>query len=125
MRPTDSKYSSTIDFTTGLHEPQVDPARVHAVTQEALSQLPPSATASLICCLVTSLHEQTWASSGSPISSPPRPSGRISSSGLAGSGIPGLVEVDTIGRSTPYADASPTRTPPSSRVPSSETTSFL
>ena len=37
---------------------------MQAVTHEALSQLPPSATASLICCLVTSLHEQTCASSG-------------------------------------------------------------
>ena len=121
MRPTDSKYSSTIVFTTGLHEPQVEPARVQAVTHEALSQLPPSATASLICCLVTSLQEQTCASSGRRRSMPPRPVGRISSSGLAGSGMP----EDTIGRSTPYAEASPTRMPPSSRVPSSETTSFL
>ena len=58
---------------------------------------------------------------GDARSRPPRAMGRISSSGLSGRAMPEA----TIGRSTPYADASPTRIPPSRRVPVSSTTSFL
>ena len=97
------------------------PARVHALTHGTSAQ-PPSAIASSICRLVTSLQEQTCGLVGQRRSRRrPAPAGRISSSGLAGSAMP----LTTIGRSTPYAEASPTRMPPSSGVPSSETTSFL
>ena len=76
--------------------------------------------------MLTLLHEQTTASSGiarTPCPAPVevRDAGRISSSGLSGSAMP----LPTMGRSTPYADASPTRIPPSSLVASDETTSFL
>ena len=89
--------------TTVLQEPQVDPARVWAVTQAASTHGPPSLsvdsseTAALISALLTSLHEQTCRSSGSSSSSPPREAGRISSSGFSGSSIPDA----TIGRRTP------------------------
>src|SRR6478735_5718430 len=121
LLPWAAKKSSTIFLTTGLQDPQVLPALVHFVTHAGPSQLPFSATAASIWAFVTSLHEQTCASGGSPISGTPRPAGRIRSSGLSGSAMPEA----TIGRSTPYADASPTSTPPSSWVPSAETTSFL
>ena len=39
--------------------------------------------------------------------------------------VAALIPLLTIGRSTPYAEASPTRMPPSSRVPPSLPTSFL
>src|SRR5262245_58006957 len=94
-----------------LQEPQVEPARV----------VVPAAAAATISALVTSLQEQTCASSGRVGIPPPPPAGRISSSGLSGSGSPEAA----IGRSTPYADASPTSTPPRRRLPSSEITSFL
>src|SRR4051812_50050692 len=87
VRPLASNQSSTIFFTTGLHEPQVEPARVHLVTHEALSQ-PPSATASTICFFVTSLHEHTCASSGSPTSTPARSSGRLSAPRVGRRGHP-------------------------------------
>ena len=94
------------------------PAFVQVFTQATSSQAcrRRAATAATISPLVTLLHEQTCASSGMPgARPPPRAAGRISSSGLSGSAMP----LATIGRSTPYAEASPTRIPPSRRVPSS------
>ena len=105
---------------------------MHFLTQAASSQAWPSApsavapveTAVTMSPLLTSLQEQTCASSGiaaTPVPAPPRAAGRISSSGLAGSAMP----LETIGRRIPYAVASPTRIPPRRRLPSSVTTSFL
>ena len=88
-RPAAAKCSSTIVRTSGLQEPQVVPARVQALTQATSAHgFSARATASTICALVTSLQEQTCASSGSPTSAPPRLAGRIRSSGFSGSSMP-------------------------------------
>ena len=89
---------------------------VHALTHgDVLAGVPVEApTRRGSSPLVTSLQEQTCASSGMPGLAAPRDAGRIRSSGLAGSSMP----LETIGRRMPYAEASPTRMPPSSASPS-------
>ena len=84
-----------------------------------------SSAAARISPLLTLLHEQMTASAGSSIPAEPVRGGRSSSSGFSGSSMPPIPSTETIARSDPYADASPTRMPPSSRLPSAETTSFL
>ncbi len=103
-------------LTVGRHPPHVVPALVHALTC-AMSHAP-SAIAPQIAPLVTPLHEHTSASSGSAPAPGFSPAGEISAAGSPGSSRP------TSGRNVPYADASPTRIPPSSVFASSDTTSF-
>src|SRR5581483_4304483 len=115
---TPSLTSSVLSM--GTHEPQLVPARVHAL--RAGTSWAPPAIAAHRAPLVTALHEHTWAESGSesaPISTPP---GLIIATGSAGSGEP------TSGRNVAYREASPTSTPPSrvfgSALSEPETTSF-
>ncbi len=78
----------------GTQEPQVVPALVQSLILPTVSQ-PPSTTASVMAPLLTVLHEQISASSGSastPIPPPP-PDGASSAAGVAGSERP------TMGRS--------------------------
>lgn len=106
-------------FTIMTHEPHAAPAFVQALTA-ATSAQPSSCTAPRIVPAVTLLHEHTSASSGrSPVGAATPPSGMRYAAGSAPSSPP------TSGRSDPYADASPTRMPPSSVFASSESTSFL
>ncbi|MNT72587.1 hypothetical protein D3C72_2112050 [compost metagenome] len=86
----------------------------------------PSPTAAQIWPLVTLLHEQIWAVSGSA-SAPsaglalPSEDGRIRNSGDSGSSM----RFSIIWSRVPYSSASPTSTPPSRYLPQSDTTSFL
>ncbi|CPU65346.1 Uncharacterised protein [Mycobacteroides abscessus] len=109
-----------IFLTSGRHDPQLVPARVHALTP-ARSVHPCSVTAPRIVPAPTLLHEQTVASSGSSRSGapPPDPSGSRNSPGSPGSSVP------SVGRSDAYGAASPTNTPPRSVRASSDRTSFL
>src|SRR5690606_32206063 len=103
------------------HDPHDVPARVHPLIAPTLSQ-PSSTIALLMAPFVTALQEQIWASSGSastPTALSPPPAGPISAAGSPGSSLP------TSGRRSVYSLASPTSTPPSSVLASSETTSFL
>jgi hypothetical protein len=110
--------------TSATQPPQVAPALVQAFISATVQA--PSPTAAQIRPLVTLLHEQIWAVSGS--ASTPRPgralpslAGRIRNSGSAGSAMP----LSAICSSVPYSAASPTSTAPSSCLPSSLTTIFL
>jgi len=86
----------------------------------------PPATAEQIWALLTLLHEQIWAESGS--ASGPRPGlawpsllGRIKNSGFLGRAMP----FSAICSRVPYSSALPTSTAPSRRLPSSLITIFL
>src|SRR5436305_6591517 len=103
-------------FTSGTHDPQVVPARVHALTA-ATSVQPCSRIAVGMVSWVTALHEQIWALPGRALPSP-APAGASSASGGAGSGPP------RVARNVGYALASPTSTPPSRVCASSESTSL-
>ncbi len=114
--------ASSSCLSNGTQEPHEVPASVHFFSS-GTSQQPP-AMASVRSPLVTLLHEQICAPAGSAPTPkvPPAPfsgpAGDISASGSPGKGSP------TIGRSTPYDDASPTRMPPNSVLASSESTSL-
>src|SRR5918997_6111890 len=112
--------ASSSCFSSGTQEPHEVPASVHFFSS-GTSQQPP-AMASVRSPLVTLLHEQICAVGGNaptpnPAAPPSVPAGAINAIGSPGSLSP------TIGRSTPYDDASPTRMPPSSVVASSDNTS--
>src|SRR5215208_1926337 len=113
--------ASSSCLSSGTHDPHEVPASVHFFSS-GTSQQPP-AMASVRSPLVTLLHEQICAAAGSaPTPNPPAPPsdppGAINAIGSPGSLSP------TIGRSTPYDDASPTRIPPSSVLASSDSTSL-
>src|SRR3954452_11965082 len=113
--------ASSSCLSNGTHEPHEVPASVHFFSS-GTSQQPP-AMASVRSPLVTLLHEQICAVGGSaptpnPAAPPSDPAGAINAIGSPGSASP------TIGRSTPYDDASPTRMPPSRALASSESTSL-
>src|ERR1700761_6232040 len=108
-------------LSSGTHDPHDVPAAVHDLSEGTSPQ--PSAIAHFRSPLVTLLHEQICAESGSaptPKAEAPPPdcAGAISASGSPGSSLP------TIGRNTPYDEASPTSTPPSRVLASSESTSL-
>src|SRR5690242_12676795 len=108
-------------LSSGTHDPQDVPALVQFFSDGTSVQ--PPAIASHRSPLLTLLHEQICAAAGSeptpsPVEPLPDPGGAISAIGSPGNGSP------TIGRSTPYADASPTRIPPSSVLASSDSTSL-
>src|SRR3954470_4163351 len=108
-------------LSNGTHDPHEVPAAVQDLRAGTSAQ--PAVMAHFRSPLVTLLHEQICAASGSaptpraPAPSPD-PAGAMSASGSPGNSLP------TIGRSPPYDDASPTSTPPSSVLASSESTSF-
>src|SRR6185312_2034722 len=113
--------ASSSCLSSGTHDPHEVLANVHFL--RSATSLQPPAIASHRSPLVTLLHEQICAAAGSdptpsPVAPPSDPTGAISASGSPGNGSP------TIGRSTPYADASPTRMPPSSVLASSDSTSL-
>ncbi|CKT17314.1 Uncharacterised protein [Mycobacterium tuberculosis] len=113
--------ASSSCLSSGTHDPHDVPAAVHDFSAGTSPQ--PSAIAHFSSPLVTLLHEQIWAESGSAPTPKapapaPDPAGAISARGSPGSSAP------TIGRSTPYDEASPTSTPPSSVVASSESTNL-
>src|SRR5690242_4668599 len=113
--------ASSSCLSSGTHDPHEVPANVHFL--RSATSLQPPAIASRSPPLVTLLHEQICAAAGSdptpsPVAPPSDPTGAISASGSPGNGSP------TIGRSTPYADASPTRMPPSKVLASSDSTSL-
>src|SRR5947209_19498633 len=99
--------ASSSCLSKGTQEPHDVPAAVHDLSAGTSAQ--PSAIAHLRSPLVTLLQEQICAESGSaptPRAAPPPDwAGAISASGSPGSSLP------TIGRSTPYDEASPTSTP--------------
>ncbi|MCY1505716.1 hypothetical protein D9M68_399380 [compost metagenome] len=110
--------------TSGTQPPQVAPAWVQAFISAGVHT--PWPTASQIWPLVTLLHEQICALSGS--ASTPRPGlalpsldGRIRNSGSSGSAMPLSASCSSV----PYSVASPTSTAPKSCLPSSLTTIFL
>jgi len=110
--------------TSGTQPPQVAPALQPAFSSAMV--VAPLPTASQIWPLVTLLHEQICAESGSasgprPGFSLPSPEGRIRNSGLAGSAMP----LSAICSSVPYSAASPINTAPSNCLPSSLMTIFL
>src|SRR5262245_50527918 len=112
-----------MSVTSGTQPPQPVPALVHFFSSP-LSTIPLSLIAEQICPLLTLLHEQIWQSSAiSP--APPRfappPDPTINSPGFTGS----VVWHFAMTESCPYSLASPTRTPPSSLVPSGLKSSFL
>src|SRR4051812_569436 len=102
-------------LSVGTQDPQPVPAFVHILSDGTSAQ--PAPTAATMSALVTAWQEHTWASSGS--AGLVTPGGAISEPGSAGSGRP------TKARSVAYESASPTSTPPSSVLASSETTIFL
>ena len=113
--------ASSSCLSSGTQEPQEVPALVQAF-RPATSEQPPS-IAPHRSPLVTLLQEQIWAASGRAptpraLAPSPEPAGAMSASGSPGSASP------TIGRSTPYDDASPTRMPPSRVWASSDSTSL-
>src|SRR5579875_1945707 len=113
--------ASSSCLSSGTQEPHDGPALVQDFRLGTSVQ--PAAMASHKSPLVTLLHEQICAEPGSaptPKAAAPLSdwAGEISASGSPGSSSP------TIGRSMPYADASPTRMPPSSVLVSSESTSL-
>src|SRR6478735_10422489 len=100
-----STPESTRSFlTVGRQPPQVVPALVQPL-MVARSQAP-SAIAPQIAPLVTLLHEQMTASSGSASAPSSAPAGEMSAPGSPGTSRP------TYALSVVYADASPTRMPP-------------
>src|SRR5689334_20982810 len=108
-------------LSSGTQEPHEVPAFVQLFRDG--TSLQPPAIASHSSPFVTLLHEQICAAAGSeptprPVAPPSDPTGAISAIGSPGSSSP------TIGRSTPYDDASPTRIPPSSVLASSDSTSL-
>src|ERR1700760_1229835 len=108
-------------LSSGTHDPHDVPAAVHDLSEGTSPQ--PSAIAHFRSPLVTLLHEQICAESGSaptPKAEAPPPdcAGAISASGSPGSSLP------TIGRNTPYDEASPTSTPPRRVLASSDSTSL-
>ncbi len=117
--PDAASSVATSFFTSVKHEPHAAPAFVHALTSAASAQLC-SVTASRTVPAVTPLHEQTIASAGrSPCGAGARSEGMRYAAGSPPRARP------TRGRSEVYADASPTRMPPSSVCASSLRTSFL
>ena len=113
--------ASSSCLSSGTHDPHDVPAAVHALS--AGTSAHPSAMPHFRSPLVTLLQEQICAESGSapiPKTAAPSPdcAGAIRASGSPGSSLP------TMGRNTPYDDASPTRTPPSRVLASSESTSL-
>src|SRR5215208_1348628 len=113
--------ASSSCLSNGTHEPHEVPALVQLLRAGTSQQ--PAAMASVRSPLVTLLHEQICAAGGSaptpnPLAPPSDPAGAINAIGSPGSVSP------TIGRSTPYDDASPTRMPPSSVLASSDSTSL-
>src|SRR6478672_3194998 len=109
--------ASSSCLSSGTHDPHEVPASVHFFSS-GTSQQPP-AIASVRAPLVTLLHEQICAPAGSaptpnPLEPPSDPAGAISAIGSPGNASP------TIGRRTPYADASRTRMPPSNVLASSD-----
>src|ERR1700722_10174488 len=113
--------ASSSCLSSGTQDPHEVPAAVHDLSAGTSAQ--PSAIAHFRSPLVTLLQEQICAESGSaptPNAEAPLPdwAGAISASGSPGSSLP------TIGRSTPYDEASPTSTPPSRVLASSESTSL-
>src|SRR5690554_4461243 len=117
--PERSSSVPTIFFTSGKHEPHDVPALVHSLTP-ARSVHPCSVTAARTVPAVTLLHEHTVAWLGS--SAEGRSTAPSGSSHPAGS--PSRL-APTRGRNEAYADASPTRIPPSRVRASSVSTSFL
>src|SRR6476620_8792401 len=112
-----STPESTSNFlTVGRQPPQVVPAFVHPLIA-ARSQAP-SATALQIEPFVTLLHEQMTASSGRASAPSSAPAGETSAPGSPGTSRP------TYALSVVYAEASPTRIPPSSVRASSLTTTL-
>src|SRR5271166_1066155 len=113
--------ASSSCLSRGTHDPHDVPAAVHAFS--AGTSPHPSAIAHFSSPLVTLLHEQICAESGSAptpnAAAPPSDwAGAISASGSPGSALP------TMGRNTPYEEESPTSTPPSRVLASSESTSL-
>src|SRR5262249_12940884 len=108
--------------TSGRHPPQPVPALVHFFTssteQRFMSRIEPQ-----ILLLLTLLHEHTCMSSSSAVTALGTPAGlpTRSSPGAIGSGLSLFASSD----SWPYSEASPTRIPPSNRVPSRLNSSFL
>src|SRR5207244_822464 len=104
--------------TRGKHPPQPVPAFVHVLISSTEQRFF-RRIASQICALETLLHEHTCASFGIDVSTLP---------GLRGSpDLPSSTSLGVIARfslllasidKVPYSDASPTRMPPSKRVPS-------
>ncbi len=108
-----------IEVTAPTQPPHWVPAPVHFFT--AARSCAPPFTASRSVFLVTPLHEQITASSGSAAvvsTGPDSPAGSRKEAAGPGSWAP------TRGRRVPYASASPTRMPPIS-CPSGPSTSFL
>ena len=119
VAPVFASSAPTIFLIAPTHEPHAAPALVQDLTA-ATSVQPCSCTAWRMVPAVTLLHEQTSASSGrSPVGAATPSPGTRYAAGSAPRALP------TSGRSDPYADASPTRMPPSRVFASSETTSFL
>ncbi len=111
-------------LTSALQPPQPVAALVQLFT--APISPAPATTAAQISALLTLWHEQICALSGSaatpsPFAGAPLLTGRISVSGSAGSAMPFSI----ICSSVAYSLLSPTSTPPSSVLPSAETTIFL
>ncbi|TDZ92228.1 hypothetical protein CCUG62472_02834 [Mycobacteroides salmoniphilum] len=108
--------AARICLSMGMQLPQDVPAQVAAL--RAGTSVAPSQMALQIAPLVTALHEQICASSGSAPTPISAPAGVISEAGSAGSSRPSM------GRRVPYVLASPTRMPPNRVRASSETTSL-
>ncbi len=110
--------------TSGRQPPQPVPAFVHSLISSTEVRFL-SRMASQIWPLLTLLHEQTWVSLGMVVRAAPAllPSLLPSSNSPGGiaSGLSLLASID----SCPYSEASPTRMPPSSRLPSRLNSSFL
>ena len=111
--------------TSGTHDPQVVPALVQLLTAPTTVSFC-SRMALQICPLLTLLHEQICAPSGSAVTPAPArfsplPAGRISSSGAGGRTIWFWASC----KSSPYDEASPTSIPPRRCLRSAERTSFL
>src|ERR1700745_4158784 len=112
--------ASSSCLSSGTHDPHDVPADVQDFS--APTSAHPSAMAHFRSPLVTLLHEQICAESGSA----PTPkaahssdwAGAIRASGSPGSSLP------TMGRKTPYDEASPTSTPPRRVLASSDRTSL-
>src|SRR5271166_1853791 len=100
--------ASSSCLSKGTHDPHEVPAAVQDLSAGTSAQ--PLAIAPFRSPLVTLLHEQICAESGSAptprTAAPPDCAGAISASGSPGSWLP------TMDRNTPYEEASPTSTPP-------------
>src|SRR5262249_46648875 len=112
-----SAFSRSV--TSGMQPPQPVPALVVFLRSARLQV--PARTALQICPLVTLLHEHTCAASDSVTLPLPSRAPNKSSSGDAGK----LSPLRKSCVSVAYSAASPTRMPPSRRVRSALTTSFL